>query len=563
MSETLEEINTDVLVIGGGGAGCWAALKAGEHDLDVTLLNQYTFGKSGTTIVAMITYQAVMGELGILPDDSQDIFFEDIVKSGAYLSEQNLVEILVRNAQQTVLDYEKLGVKWDKINGKFDSKGLPGMTYPRGCLVDHRTGIALQRALVRAVRKRKNIRYLERKVIKLLKVEGQVAGALAYSIPTGTFTKISAKSVVMATGGAGRLYKVTSMPEDARGDGMALALKAGVPLMDMEFQLFFPATLPYPESLQGLVVPRGTTVPEGARIWNGKRERFMHLYYPEAEVATRDKSSIAIMKEIKKGNGTPHGGVYMDFTRVENLIERWPTSFGDFKRAGINLPEEWLEVCPGQHYSIGGIKINEFCETELPGFYAAGEVASNVHGANRVGGAALPDCAVFGQIAGRNAAVHAAFKKAREIPGSEIATEIERVHGLMEQGQKGEARPAAIMKEMQDLMYENVGVLRSAESLEEALKGIEQLRQKMTNASIRPGKLYNNELIDALDLENMILLTEIITKAALNRTETRGNHYREDFPDQNDARWCKHSLIRLSRDGIEISSHPVSVTRQI
>lgn len=191
MSETLEEINTDVLVIGGGGAGCWAALKAGEHDLDVTLLNQYTFGKSGTTIVAMITYQAVMGELGILPDDSQDIFFEDIVKSGAYLSEQNLVEILVRNAQQTVLDYENLGVKWDKINGKFDSTGLPGMTYPRGCFVDHRTGIALQTALVRAVRKRKNIRYLERKVIKLLKAEGQIGGALAYSIPTGTFTKIS------------------------------------------------------------------------------------------------------------------------------------------------------------------------------------------------------------------------------------------------------------------------------------------------------------------------------------------------------------------------------------
>ena len=495
MFDELEEIKTDVLVIGGGGAGCWAALKACEHDLDVTLLNQYTLGKSGTTIVAMITYQAIMGELGILPDDSEDIFFWDIVKSGAYLSEQNLVEILIRNAQQTVLDYEKLGVKWDKINGKFDSKGLPGMTYPRGCFVDHRTGIALQTALVRAVRKKANIRYLERKVIKLLRDDDRVTGVLAFSIPDGTFTKISAKSVVMATGGAGRLYKVTSMPEDARGDGMALAFNAGVPLMDMEFQLFFPATLAYPESLQGLVVPRGTTVPEGARIWNGKRERFMHLYYPEAEVATRDKSSIAIMKETKKGNGTPHGGVYMDFSRVENLIERWPTSFGDFKRAGINLPEEWLEVCPGHHYSIGGIKINEFCETALRGFYAAGEVTANVHGANRVGGAALPDCAVFGQIAGRNAAVYAAFRKARDIPQSEIVEEIEWIRGLMGEGQKGETRPAAIMRELQGLMYEDVGVLRSAESLEKALKGIEALRQELNHASIRPGKIYNNEIV--------------------------------------------------------------------
>lgn len=562
MPEPLEEIKTDVLVIGGGGAGCWAALKACEHDLDVTLLNQYTLGKSGTTIVAMITYQAIMGELGILPDDSEDIFFWDIVKCGAYLSEQNLVEILVRNAQQTVLDYEKLGVKWDKVNGKFDSKGLPGMTYPRGCFVDHRTGIALQTALVRAVRKKSNIRYFERKVIKLLRDDDRVTGVLAFNIPEGTFTKISAKSVVMATGGAGRLYKVTSMPEDARGDGMALAFNAGVPLMDMEFQLFFPATLPYPESLQGLVVPRGTTVPEGARIWNGKRERFMHLYYPEAEVATRDKSSIAIMKEIKKGNGTPHGGVYMDFTRVENLLERWPTSFGDFKRAGINLPEEWLEVCPGHHYSIGGIQINEFCETALGGLYAAGEVAANVHGANRVGGAALPDCAVFGQIAGRNAAVYAAFRKARDIPYDEIAEEIGWIRGLMNEGQKGDIRPAAIMKELQDLMYENVGVLRSAESLEDALKGLAHLKQKLNHASIRAGKLYNNELVDGIDVKNMLLLAEIITKTALIRTETRGSHYREDFPDQDDAQWRKHSLIQLDKTGIEISSHPVTVTRQ-
>lgn len=437
MSKNIEEVKTDVLVIGGGGAGCWAALKASEHDLDVTLLNKYTLGKSGTTIVGIITYEAVMGELGILPEDTEDIFFEDIVKGGSYLGEQNLIEIFIRNSKQTVLDYENLGVKWNKVNGKFDVAKLPGMTHPRGCFVDHRTGLALQKALVRAIGKRKNIRYLERKAIKLLRAGGRVVGALALNIHNGTFTKISAKSVVIATGGAGRLYKVTSMPEDARGDGMALAFKAGVTLMDMEFQQFYPSTLAYPESLKGLAAPRASTFLLGARILNGKGERFMHHYFPEAEYVTRDKASISIMKEIKKGNGTPHGGVYLDVSKVENIIELYPTSFKNFKEAGINLPEEWLEICPGHHFSVGGIKINEFCETSLPGLYAAGEVAANLHGANRIAGTALPECAVFGQIAGRNAAIYATFTRAVEAPKEEVEEETDRINSLMDQVQRG------------------------------------------------------------------------------------------------------------------------------
>jgi fumarate reductase (CoM/CoB) subunit A len=563
MPGNLEELVTDVLVIGGGAAGCWAALKASEHDLDVTLLNQYTFGKSGTTIVAMITYQAIMGELGILPEDSEDIFFEDIVKGGAHLGDQDLIEILVRNSKQTVLDYEKMGVKWDKVNGKFDSTGLPGMTHPRGCFVDHRTGLALQRALVKAVKKRKNIRCLEKKVTKLLKSDDRIAGVMAYDIQEGTVTKITAKSVVLATGGAGRLYRVTSMPEDARGDGMALAFRAGVSLMDLEFQLFFPATLSYPESLQGLVVPRGTTVPMGARIWNGKRERFMHHYYPEAEYATRDKSSIAIMKEIQKGNGTPHAGVYMDFSRVDNLIERWPTSFGDFKSAGINLPEEWLEVCPGHHYSIGGVWINEFCETSLAGLYAAGEVSSNIHGANRVGGAALPECSVFGQIAGRNAAIYANFTKVGEVKKAEVSEELDRMDQLYKLGRKGEYRPIQVMGELRKTMYDHVGVIRSEESLKKALQEIDGFLEKMDQVFITPGRIYNKEFVDALDLKNMLLLGKIIARAALERKESRGGHYRLDFPDQDDQNWRMHTIIEQLRDDIVISKKSVRVTRDI
>lgn len=561
MIKDMEILETDVLVIGGGGAGCWAALKASEHDLDVTLINQYTFGKSGTTIVAMITYQAVMGELGIHPEDDEEMFFNDLVRGGAYLGDQNLVEILVRNSRQTVLEYERLGVKWDRSGEKYDQKQLPGMTIPRGCFEDHRTGLSIQRALVKAVRERRNIRYLERKALKLLKGEGRVAGVLAWDIPSGKFTKISAKSVVMATGGAGRLYKVTSMPEDARGGGTALALRTGATLTDVEFQLFFPTTLPYPLSLKGLVVPRGTTVPLGARILNGKGERFMHLYYPEAEYATRDKSSIAIMLEIKKGNGTPHGGVFMDFSRVENLLEKYPTSFKDFQRAGIKLPEEWLEVCPGHHFSIGGIKINEFCETSLPGLYAAGEASGNLHGANRVGGAALPECAVFGQIAGRYAAIFSTFKGRVEIPAEEVEQGVQKIHDLRKKGEKGEYSPVKIMRELQQVMYDNVGVVRSEGSLKEAIAHIEILKERAAGLRINPSNTYNNELVDAVDLQEMLLLGEAITKAALLRTESRGSHHRLDFPTEDDRNWRRHTMVHMADEELHFSTSPVVVTR--
>lgn len=558
-----EHVKTDVLVIGGGGAGCWAALKASEHDMDVTLLNQYTLGKSGTTIVGIISYEAVMGELGVHPEDNVDIFFEDIVKAGAYLGEQNLIEILVRNSRQTVLDYEKLGVKWDKVNGKYDAVKLPGMTHPRGCFVDHRTGFAIQRALVRAVRARNNIRCLERKAIKLLKVDGRMAGALVLNIYNSEFSIISAKSVVLATGGLGRLYKVTSMPEDARGDGMALALKVGVTLTDMEFQQYYPSTLVYPESLKGLVAPRASTYLLGARILNGKGERFMHKYYPEAECVTRDKASIAIMKEIQKGNGTPHGGVYLDISQVNNIMELYPTSFNDFKQAGLNVPEERLEICPGHHFSVGGIKINEFCESSLPGLYAAGEVAANLHGANRVAGNALPECAVFGQIAGRNAAIHAKFSRPITIPQEEVKSEIKRIRDFFKPGLKGEISPIKLMRELQDLMSDNVGVIRSRKGLKQAIEDIRKLKVRLDNVKINSSKIYNNQLIDTIDLDNMLSLAEIIALAAIERKESRGDHHRTDYPDQDDVNWKKHTLINRVDEKIVLSTCPVTITRKM
>ncbi|HYB20987.1 MAG TPA: FAD-binding protein [Thermodesulfobacteriota bacterium] len=562
MKEIPEKIQTDILIIGGGSAGCWAALKASEENVDVLLLNQYPLGRSGTTILGLMTYQAVMGDLGMHPEDTEDIFFADVVKGGACLGDENLIEVMIRRSKQTVLDYENLGVNWDKVRGKYDSAQLPGMTHPRGCLVDHRTGQALQNALVRAIKRRKNIAYFEHKVIKLLRGDNGVVGALAWHIGQGTLTPISAKSVVMATGGLGRLFKLTSMPEDAKGDGMALAYRAGAELIDLEFQQFFPGTLVFPDFLRGLNAPYTTVLPLGARILNGRGERFMHHYFPEGEYQTRDRASIAYLKEIQKGNGSPHGGVYLDVCRVENIAKKFPTSFGIYQEEGLDLNQEWLEIAPGHHFSIGGIRRNEWGETTIPGLYAAGEVSGNLHGANRIGGNALPECAVSGQIAGKSAALYSKSVKGPNISLPEVEENIHQMDRLMEQGKKGEFRPSTIIRELQDLMYHKVGVIRDEKGLQEAIEGIHRLKSKTERIQITPGRIYNKELIDVLDLDNMLLMAELITVSALSRKESRGAHYRADFPVQDDQNWEKHTVIREENGKMILASRPVIKRRK-
>ena len=562
MKENPEKIQTDVLIIGGGSAGCWAALKGSEENVNVLLLNQYPMGRSGTTILGLMTYQAVMGDLGLHPEDTEDIFFADVVKGGACLGDQNLIEIMVQRSKQTVLDYEKLGVNWDKVGGKYDSAQLPGMTHPRGCLVDHRTGQALQNALTRAIKRRKNIAYLEQKVIRLLQEDNRVVGALAWHIGKGTLAHISAKSVVMATGGLGRLFKLTSMPEDAKGDGMALAYRAGAELIDLEFQQFFPGTLVFPDFLRGLNAPYTTVLPLGARILNGRGERFMHQYFPEGEYQTRDRASIIYLKEIQKGNGSPHGGVYLDVSRVENIAKKFPTSFGMYQEEGLDLKQEWLEIAPGHHYSIGGIRRNERGETTIPGLYAAGEVSGNLHGANRIGGNALPECAVSGQIAGRSAALHSKTIKEPDISLPEMKEDIHDMEQLMEEGKKGEFRPSTIARELQDLMYEKAGVIRDEKGLREAIEGIRGLKSKTERLQINPGRIYNKELIDALDLHNMLLMAELITASAISRKESRGAHYRADFPQQDDQNWEKHTVVRVENGKMILGTRPVIKKRK-
>jgi fumarate reductase (CoM/CoB) subunit A len=227
----------------------------------------------------------------------------------------------------------------------------------------------------------------------------------------------------------------------------------------------------------------------------------------------------------------------------------------------MNLPEEWLEVAPGVHYTLGGIRINEFCETSLSGLYAAGEAAGNMHGANRIGGSALPECSVFGQIAGENAAIHTKFIRAMEPEGDQIRSEEERLRSLLEDGEKGHARPIEIMRALQDIMYDKIGVLRTGEGLKEAITAIRDLTKKAKNLKIHKCSRYNNEWIDAIDILNMLKLGEIAARCALIREESRGSHYREDFPQQDDYNWRKHSLFWKEGENVQIAHCPVIVTR--
>ena len=525
-------------------------------------MNQYPLGKSGTTIVGMITYNAVMGKLGISPQDTTDVYFWGPGERGGPAGgAEPDGGFCPAGAGRPSCSWRRWGFPWDKVDGKFDFRRLPGMSFPRGCLSDHRTGLMVQRALVKEIGKRKNIRILERKITKLLTSDRQAVGAVGWHIHDGSFLEIGAKSVVLATGGAGRLFQITSMPEDARGDGYVLAYEAGAKLVDMEYHLFFPATLVYPETLRGLVVPRGTVVVQGGRILNGSKERFMHKYYPEGEFTTRDKASIAIFKEIKTGITTPHGGMYMDVSAVENLLEKYPTSFKDFKEAELNLPEEWLEIAPGVHFTLGGVRINEFGETSLPGLYAAGEAAGNMHGANRIGGSALPECSVFGQIAGENAALFAKFHDTPEPDRKEAEEEVDRVKGFLDSGRKGQVRPREIMKALQGVMYDKVGVLRTGPGLEEAVREIERLKTQLKDMKVNPSLRYNNEWVDAIDVQNMIRLGEIAARCALAREESRGSHYREDFPEQDDRNWRRHSLAWKQGGALQIATCPVTITR--
>lgn len=550
-----KEITTDVLVIGGGAAGARAAIEARGRGVNVVLVDKGRFSKSGSSAICIGGIAAPT----LHPKDSLEVYFRDIIVGGEYINDQELVNILVSKAKESVLSLEDYGVLFareaDGVTYKLGQSG--GHTYPRILyeFYPDRFGVALMRALSREAKDRGVVVFEETYIVDLIKGSNGIAGALGIHMPTGTIHVFRAKAVVLATGGAGQLNgwdsvsAITTNPIQVTGDGHALAYRVGAMLQDMEFIQYMPMTFVYPRILHGVGIgePGFESIVLKAKLYNAKGERFMKRYEPQVlEATTRDKLARAIYTEIIEGRGTEHGGVYYDYTANPDYPKERPYRYHLFVRyCGIDPTKEWVEGAPGWHYFMGGVKIDKNASTNVPGLFAVGEVTGGIHGGNRLGGNSLTDTQVFGVIAGVSAAKYARSKKGVEdIDVYQVKSLIEKIDSLIDSG--GDLRPYAIQHRIQEIVYENIGVIRDGKTLSEAVAKLEHINQnEIPKLNVQmSGKRYNTELIAALETMNMGLVALLIARSALLRTESRGAHYRKDHPKRDDKRWLKNILVQ-------------------
>ncbi len=538
-----ETYSTDVLVIGSGGAGCRAAIEAKKHGKDVIIVSKGLTYKSGCTTLAEGGYNAAFAYVDA--EDSIQAHLDDTLKGGAYLNDPDLAHILVEEAPDRLTELESYGALFDRQeSGELDQRPFGGQTYQRTCFQGDRTGHEMMTALKEEVT-RQNIQTVDEVMITtiLQDEEGRVGGACGISLSNTHLITFQAKSTIITTGGAGWVYPVTSNAMQKTGDGYALSWKVGADLLDMEQVQFHPTGMLYPDSRRGVLVTEAVRG-EGGKLINSEGERFMTNYDPRAELATRDVVSRAIYNEIMEGRGTPNGGVYLDVTHLapEVIEEKLETMLLQFQDVGIDIRKEPMEVAPTAHHFMGGTRINAQCETNTPNLYAAGEAAGGIHGANRLGGNALADTQVFGRRAGEAAAINVSKSQFQMAPAF-LDMEEERIKKLFKDG---DYYPFQLKEELQDVMWNNVAIIRREEGLKLALESIESIKEKMKSMIVPVVAGYNQHLQDALELENMLLIAELVTKSALIREESRGAHFRADYPDKSDE-WNRS--IVLNSDG--------------
>ena len=526
----------DVLIIGSGGAGCRAAIEASKYNLRTLIVSKGLSFKSGCTTLAEGGYNAAFGKVDC--EDTPQAHFEDTLKGGAFLNDEKLVRILVNESPQRLIELESYGAIFDRQeSGEINQRPFGGQTFRRTCFQGDRTGHEMMIALKEEVIKRK-IDTLDEIMITSLIMDvsgGSVIGATGFSIPDSKFLIFQAKSVIMACGGAGWLYPVTSNTLQKTGDGYSLAYDAGADLIDMEQVQFHPTGMVFPESRKGVLVTEAVRG-EGGKLINANGERFMKNYDPRGELATRDIVSRAIYNEIREGRGTQKGGVYLDVTHLPDEIieEKLETMLLQFLDVDVDIRKEPMEVAPTAHHFMGGIRINKNGASNVKNLFAAGEVTGGVHGANRLGGNALADTQVFGKRAGESAAKNALEG---EINANDtfIDTEKNRISNLIK---NGDFYPIEIKKELEEVMWKNVSIIRNEESIFSALKRINELKEMSKNMHVSGLTSYDNDLLDALEVIKMLDVAELVAKSALLRRESRGAHYREDYPETK-SEWKK------------------------
>jgi len=555
----MDTYECDVLVIGSGGAGARAAIEASICGASVLLVSKTLEGKAHT----------VMAEGGINaalahrdPEDSIDEHFRDTVHEGVFLNNQIMAEILANETPERVYDLERFGAVFDRLGNRIAQRPFGGQSHPRTCYVGDCTGHEIIMTLVEEARKRCIDYHSEVFVTKLLKgPEGSIAGAFAVDFITGDYRLYRAKSVVLATGGSGRIFKVTSNPHDSSGDGYALALRAGASLQDMEQTQFHPTGMVFPVSARGILVTEAIRG-EGGILLNIENERFMSRYNPEQmELSPRDQVARAIYTEIQEGRGTDRGGVYLDITHKgkEYIDEKLPRMVKQFQKfANVDITEEAMQVAPTAHHFMGGVRVDpRTCESmDIKGLFACGEAAAGAHGANRLGGNALAETQVFGKRAGEHAAKYAMGTTMLDYIEDEIDMEVKRLESpFSTEGRK----PQAIMHELQETMWKHAGIVREEELLKEGLEKVAKLSGSLIGVGGK--KRYNMEWIDFMEVSNMLLVARAVTMGALARKESRGAHFRSDHPKRNDQIGLVNYITYYDGLDMTIDSRPVEITK--
>ena len=528
----------DVLIIGAGGAGLRAAIAATERGFSVGVVSKSLLGKAHT-VMAEGGIAAAVGNVD--PDDSWRQHFIDTMKAGKFINNWQMAEIFAKEAPERVIELEQWGALFNRTNeGKISQRPFGAHTYRRLCHVGDRTGLEMIRTLQEKILSTEAKVYMETTITKLFKKDGRVVGALAYTRESGKFIHFKAKAVVMATGGWGRIYKVTSNSWEGTGDGVILAYNVGVELVDMEMVQFHPTGMVWPPGVRGLLVTEGVRG-EGGVLRNSEGKRYMENYDSERmELSSRDVVARANYTEVTEGRGSEHGGVYLDITHLgyNGIMKKLPTMYEQFKNlADIDISKEPMEVFPTIHYTMGGIKVEpETCATNIPGLFAAGEVAGGLHGANRLGGNSLSDLLVFGRRAGEGACDYVEESThSTEIEASEVAEEKRRVLEPLEKPESdSDENPFMIQQELQDAMMEHANLMRNEDSLKEGLGKVLALKDRLPNVKVKGSTLFNPGWHAAMDVYHLIQVSEIILRTALERTERRGAQWRLDYdgPDE-------------------------------
>ena len=590
----LERHEYDIVVVGAGGAGLRAAIEAREQGKRTAVISKSLFGKAHT-VMAEGGIAAAMGNVN--SNDSWQVHFRDTMRGGKFLNNWRMAELHAKEAPDRVWELETYGALFDRTkDGRISQRNFGGHEYPRLAHVGDRTGLELIRTLQQKVvsLQREDLAELGDHEARLrvfaectitellLGGDRRIAGAFGYWRESGRFVVFSAPAVILATGGIGKSFKVTSNSWEYTGDGHALALRAGATLINMEFIQFHPTGMVWPPSVKGILVTESVRG-DGGVLKNSEGRRFMFDYVPDVfrdkyaeteaeadrwyddpdpnkrppDLLPRDEVARAINTEVKAGRGTEHGGVYLDIASrrpASWILRRLPSMHHQFKElAGVDITAEPMEIGPTCHYVMGGVEVEpDTARARVPGLFAAGEVAGGMHGSNRLGGNSLSDLLVFGKRAGAGAAAYVDGLASRAAP---VEPDVDRAAtvALAPFGAEGGENPYTLHQELQQAMNDLVGIIRRAGEIEQALKRLEDLKQRARRVTVEGHRQYNPGWHLALDLRNMLAVSECVARAALERTESRGGHTREDYPGMS-SEWRQHLLAcSLTEDGVSLA----------